>query len=585
MPRSLQDLITEIRDSANIVDVISSYIPVKRAGRSYKALCPFHPDRNPSLMISEEKGLWHCFGCGAGGDVFSFLMKIEQVDFMEAAKLLAERLGIPFQWEGRGERENLFAIWETCAKYWRNVLLTRPEGRDALEYLRKRGLKEETIKQFMLGFAPADIKELLQLLKDFPREDLEKCGLFLERDGKLHLLVSGRITFPIFSHEGKIIAFGGRVLDDSTPKYINSSETAFFKKGRVLYCFHLAKKEIVQTKRAVIVEGYMDAIALYEGGIRNTVATLGTALTEEHLRLLRRYCEEIILAFDPDSPGMNAALRASPLIESAGLKAKVLLLPEGKDPDTFLREEGKEAFEKLIESAIDIYEFLIMKMLEKGEEGKREAIDVFANISDPEKRNRVSKRLAEELARGEPELAKEYLSWISLEIKKRRVGEGRRRGAGFSETPLEDAKGKIEKAEREFIRSLLLEPAFIDSTYDIIDEELFSNELLRNIYRKIKGLKGKGFSRQALLAVLDEEEKKKVSELELEEVPPPSEQVVYDCALRMFELYLKRIGRINEKVLLLLKEGKLVRKKSISSLRSLFKNLQDLLEDERSERE
>lgn len=578
MPRSLQDLIAEIRDSANIVDVISYYIPVKRAGRSYKALCPFHPDRNPSLMISEEKGLWHCFGCGAGGDVFSFVMKMENVDFVEAAKLVAERIGIPFKWEGRGRWDNILEICETCAKYFHDILLNKPEGEKALRYLEGRGVDRETMKQFMLGYAPPDLKELLRLLKDYPSEDLEGCGIFSKREGRLHLILSGRITFPIFSPDGKVIAFGGRVLDDSTPKYINSWETALFRKGRILYGFHLAKKDIMEEKKAIIVEGYMDLIALHSAGIKNTVATLGTALTDEHLRLLKRYCEEIYLAFDSDSPGMSAALRASPLIEEAGLRAKVILIPEGYDPDTFVREKGKEAFEELEEKAIDIGDFRLKKALEKGDEGRKEAIEIISNISDPGKRSEMSKKLAEELAKGDPEMVREYLNWITLEVRKRRAGDRGKVGTtATSLTQPEDALAKMEKVEKELVRALLLEPSFITPVTEIIEEELFSNSLLKSIYSKIKSFAGGEFSRGALLDILEEEEKIKVSEIELEELPPPTEQVVYDCALKMLEIYLKRVGQINREALKLINEGKLARKKSIASLRSLFKTLQNLL--------
>ena len=585
MPRSLQDLIAEIRDSANIVDVISYYIPVKRAGRSYKALCPFHPDRNPSLMISEEKGLWHCFGCGAGGDVFSFVMRMENVDFMEAAKLVAERVGIPFKWEGRGRWDNILEICETCAKYFHDILLSKPEGERALRYLEGRGVDKETIKQFMLGFAPSDLKELLGLLKDYPSEDLEGCGIFSKREGKLHLILSGRIIFPISSPDGKIIAFGGRVLDDSTPKYINSWETALFRKGRILYGFHLAKKDIMEEKKAIIVEGYMDMIALYSAGIKNTVATLGTALTDEHLRLLKRYCEEIYLAFDADSPGMNAALRASPLIEEAGLKAKVILIPEGYDPDTFVRGKGKEAFEELEEKAVDIGDFQLKKTLEKGDEGRKEAIEIISNINDPRKRSEMSKKLAEELGKGDPEMVREYLNWITLEVRKRRAGDRTKLRAAGSLSQPQETLTKTEMVEKEFVRALLLEPSFITPVTEIIEEELISNSLLRSIYSKIKSLAGGEFSRGALLDILEEEEKKKVSEIELEELPPPTEQVVYDCALKMLEIHLRRVGQINRESLKLISEGRFARKKSIGSLRSLFKTLQNLLENKRFERE
>lgn len=524
--------------------------------------------------------MWHCFGCGAGGDVFSFIMRIENVNFMEAAQLLAERLGISFQWDRReSERGKLLEICEICAKYWNNVLLNRPEGEKGREYLLKRGLKMETIKEFMLGYAPTDIREILEILKKqgFTQEDLLKSGSFTKRDEGLHLIFAGRVIFPILSPEGKVIAFGGRALDDSQPKYINSSETLLFKKGRVLYGLHLAKKHIAERKTAILVEGYMDAISLYEAGVGNVVATLGTALTEDHLRILKRYANELFLAFDPDSPGMNAALRATPLLESAQLSAKVVQLPVGKDPDTYVKEEGREAFEALLEQAVDIYDFQIKKSLEKGEEGRREAIEIISKIEDPGKREAKSKKLAEELAGGRPEIVGEFLDWIALEVKRRRAGETSGKKVVGKTPPLETkTPSKGEKVEREFIRSLLLEPSFLNKVCNLIDEEVFSNPLLGSIFTKLKSLSS-GYSRQVLLGILEEEEKKIVSELELEEKPPPTERVLYECTLEMLKLYLKRVGRINEKVLKLIKEGQFTKDKSLNALQSLLNKIYELI--------
>lgn len=579
MPRSLQDLIEEIRETANIVEVVSSYLPVKRAGRSFKALCPFHPDKNPSLMINEEKGLWHCFGCGAGGDVFSFVMRIENVNFMEAAQILAERLGISFQWDKReSERAKLIEICEICADYWHDVLINRPEGEKGREYLKKRGLEQETVENFKLGFAPSDIRELLAILrkKDFTPEDLGKSGIFSKREDGLYLLFADRVMFPIFSSEGQVIAFGGRVLDDSTPKYINSFETPIFKKSRTLYSFHLAKRHILEKKQAIIVEGYMDAITLHEWGIKNVVATLGTALTQEHLHLLRRYAEEIVLAFDPDSPGMNAALRASPLIEEAQLSARVMLLPEGSDPDKLIREKGKETFQKLLDNATDLYHFQLKKFLEKGEEGKREVIEIISKIEEPRKRHELIKVLAEKLAESKPEMVKEYVEWITSEVKRKREGKVDKRKL-IKGPPMEsNVQRAEEKAEEEIIRALLLQPSIIPSVSSFLKEDCFSNPLLRTIYKKILSI-SEGFSRQSLMNLLEEEEKNKVSELELLEMPTPSEQVIYDCVLRITELYLKRSGRMKEIALKLIKKGYYTPKKSLTSLRSLLKEVYDLL--------
>ncbi len=499
---------------------------------------------------------------------------------MEAAQLIAERVGISFQWDKReSERGKLLEICEICTRYWQDILLNRAEGEKGREYLKRRGLKQETIEEFRLGFAPSDIRELLELLrkKDLNPEDLAKSGVFSKREDGLRLLLGDRIIFPIFSPEGKVVAFGGRVLDDSTPKYINSSETPIFKKGRVLYGFHIAKKHIGENKKAIIVEGYMDAIALYEAGIKNVLATLGTALTQPHLHLLRRYAEEIILAFDPDSPGMNAALRATPLIEESRLSAKVMLLPEGSDPDTFVREKGRGEFEALLDKAVDIYDFRLKKSLEKGEEGKREAIELISEIEEPGRRNKLIKKFAEELAEGKPEMVRDYVEWVTAEVKKRRVGgKGKREVPPQSPPMVTSIHQAEEKAERELIRSLLLQPSFIPLMSSLLREESFSNPLLKAIYIKLKSL-GEGFSRQALLNILEEEEKNKVSELELTAMPPPSEQVIYDCVLKITEFHLRHSGRINERVLKLLKEGHFAQKKSISSLRSLLGEIYELL--------
>lgn len=356
-----EDLIEEIKTRVDIIDLISEYVPLKRRGQNYVGLCPFHAEKTPSFTVSPSKQLFYCFGCGVGGDAFTFLMKREGLNFSEALTRLAERVGINLE-EGEGagifklrrEKERLYQIGALAARFYHLILLRHPTAAKAREYLRYRRVSPEAIRKFELGYAPDSPRALVDYLKrhGFNPREIALAGLAASRppEGSFDRF-RRRLMFPVKDASGRVIGFGGRSLDNSEPKYLNTPETPLFRKGHHLYGLHLAATGIKRQGRAVVVEGYLDAISAWQHGVDNVVATLGTALTVEQARELKRYTEEVIIAYDADAAGRAAALRGLGVLAEMGLRVRVLPLPEGKDPDEFLQRQGGQAFQKLIEEA------------------------------------------------------------------------------------------------------------------------------------------------------------------------------------------------------------------------------------------
>jgi DNA primase len=362
-----QDKIAEIRSRASIVEIISDYVTLKKAGRNYMGLCPFHGEKTPSFTVSEEKGIYHCFGCQAGGSVFHFLMQYDHLTFPESVERVAKRYGMAVertQWSGAsrelGERENLYRINERVAANYQKSLFTHPEGRKALDYLKSRGVDEATARKFMLGYAPQNGSGLLGLLKmeKGSVSDALRLGLLGQRGPQqFHEKFFARVMFPIINPAGKVIAFGGRVLNEALPKYLNSSETPLFHKGATLYGLYHAKEGIRKADRVVVVEGYLDVIALSQHEISYSVATLGTALTADHVRALSRFAKNIIALFDGDDAGQKAAARSFEIFVEAGLLGRAAFLPPGEDPDTFIRSRGKAALEAILDQAVPLADY------------------------------------------------------------------------------------------------------------------------------------------------------------------------------------------------------------------------------------
>ncbi len=335
----------EIRERTDIVSLVSEYVTLKKVGRNFVGLCPFHADNNPSFSVNPEKRIWYCFGCHEGGDVFSFIQKIEGLSFPEAAERLARRAGIP--WE-RGphdrrhasEREQLYRVNEIASKYFQEQLLGSPAGKPARNYLAQRGVQEKAIERFQIGFARESWDGLLNFLrkKGIREEVAAKAGLVRPRSGGgFYDTFRNRVIFPIIDVTGRVVGFGGRALGDEPAKYINSPETPIFRKSRTLYGINLGGRKAAQAGYSVVVEGYTDVITLHMAGIENVVATLGTAFTQDHVRLLNRYAGTMVLCFDGDSAGVMATLRNASAFERAEADVRVVALPAGTDPDDFVR--------------------------------------------------------------------------------------------------------------------------------------------------------------------------------------------------------------------------------------------------------
>ena len=367
-----EEILEKIKSQNDIVDVISERVRLRKSGRNFTGLCPFHNEKTPPFSVSQEKQIYKCFGCGEAGNVISFVMKEKNLPFIEAVKYLANRANIPLEMnngeksKSAKKKELLYRVNVEAAKFFFSNLMN---NQNAKEYFLNRGIKEETIKKFGLGFANDSWNSLMFYLRKKGINDtlLEEAGLISvnKEKGSKYDRFRNRVIFPVFDYQGRVIGFGGRVLDDSKPKYLNSPETLVFQKGTNLYGLNFALKHNMSERYFVIVEGYMDLISLHQYGITNVVASLGTALTINQARLLKRYADKVIISYDADMAGQMATLRGLEILRTAGFDVRVLNIPQGKDPDEYVRSNGKEAFLKLINSA----EPLIDYRMKKAEEG------------------------------------------------------------------------------------------------------------------------------------------------------------------------------------------------------------------------
>ncbi|ACC97873.1 DNA primase [Elusimicrobium minutum Pei191] len=358
-------IIEEIRDRVDIVELVREYVPsLKRAGKTYKGCCPFHNEKTPSFTVSQDRGLFYCFGCQTGGDVFAFLMKTENLSFSEAAKKLAERAGLEWKKEEvlTQEEKNRLEARKLLdfAKVFYNKTLLSSQGNEARGYLKKRSLTKETVEKFEIGFTPQGVDALSKaaLANGYNANLLRSAGLAAQGQYGVRDYFRSRIMFPIINHRGETVGFGGRIFGEGEPKYLNSPETILFSKSRVLYGLNFAGPEIRKANYSILLEGYMDVIGVMQSGIGNCVAPLGTSFNEEHAKLLKRYSENAVILFDPDAAGIKASLRTALILIQQGLFVKVATLgEEGLDPDEFINKYGKEKFENILADAVDIIDF------------------------------------------------------------------------------------------------------------------------------------------------------------------------------------------------------------------------------------
>lgn len=359
-----QNTVNEIIERVDIIDIINEYTRLTQKGKNYMGLCPFHREKTPSFSVSRDKQLYHCFGCGASGNVITFVEKIENVDFQAAIKILADRVGIDIEEKGdphSKEMDLLFGINSVAGIYYYKNLYTK-DGEKAYSYLKNRGLNDDDIKRFGLGYSLPKWDGIRRYLnsKGYDNDVIEKAGLIIKGKNGYYDRFRDRIIFPIFNQDGRVAGFGGRVLDDSKPKYLNSPETIIYNKRNILYGLNIAKK--VRDRALIIVEGYMDCIALQKSGFLNTVATLGTSLTMSQARLLKKYADEVYICYDSDVAGQEATLRGLKILDKLNVRIRIISLPEGKDPDEFIKLKGKDAFSELIKDAVNYKEHLIMRM-------------------------------------------------------------------------------------------------------------------------------------------------------------------------------------------------------------------------------
>ena len=375
MARFPGDFLQKVRDNTNILDVVGSYVSLKKKGKRYWACCPFHQEKTPSFSVSPEDGLYYCFGCHAGGDVFSFVEKMENLSFTEAVERLAEAAHLelpqaevsPEEKRRKQFNDELYHAMELAVVYFHNCLRRTNMGKPGLAYFKRRHLTDETIDRFKLGFAPDSWHKLygdFRTIKHISDTVLVTSGLVGHKNGRYYDTFRNRCMFPILNLKGKPVAFGGRVMDDSKPKYLNSPETPIFNKRQLLFALYQALPEIRRTRQVIMVEGYMDAISLHAHRVTNAVASLGTAFTIEQARLLKRYADEVVFSYDMDAAGQNATRRALEIAGTTGLKMRVLHLSEGKDPDEFVNKYGGEAYKEAVAQAIPALDYLFKSLLE-----------------------------------------------------------------------------------------------------------------------------------------------------------------------------------------------------------------------------
>ena len=489
---NLNEIINQIESQVDIVDLIRSYIPLRSSGRNFKAVCPFHSEKTPSFMVSPSKGIWHCFGCEKGGNLIAFVKEFEQVSFWEAIKIIAQkyRINIPqlkerieFQDEIDTEKEDLYRVLEFASDYYKQNLANDKINKSSLLYIEKRGLTKDIINKFMLGFSTQDSDGLLKKANasGFSTNLLLKAGLVTGDDIKKYYrdMLINKLMFPIQNSVGRVAGFAGRVFDNSTPKYINSPETKVYHKGSLLYGFHLAKKEIKEKGFAILVEGYMDVIVCHQYGFTNTVAGMGTALTDNQVKLIKKWCDTVILLYDSDDAGIMAASRNGQILENAGLKVNVVNLSKGEDPDSFLRKYGAKELNKLIQESKEFFLYFLdystskydIKTVNGKASAVKEIIPIIQASNNEIKRRFYIQKLSECI--DIPEVA------IISEIKKLKKGQS----FDTQEIKKSDEKSKFSllQAEKILINLLLDNSNLIEQTKSFFDLNWTTNEYSKKI--------------------------------------------------------------------------------------------------------
>ncbi len=515
MPYYPDDVINEIFAENDIIDYVSRYVKLKKTGKDYSGLCPFHKEKSPSFHVSREKQLYHCFGCGASGNLIQFVMKSEGLDFVEAIKLLAERAGITLPENpedgmdvSHEYKKKIYEMNRIAARFYYETLTKSPEGKIGYEYFVERMIKPNTIVVYGLGYAPDKNNALFLHLKDKGYSDKEIIdgGLAVERNNKIYDKFRNRVMFPIIDLRGNVIGFGGRIMGQASeqngykiPKYLNSAETAVFNKGRNLFSLNLAKKSSPYS--IILVEGYMDVISVYQAGIKNVVATLGTALTENQAKLLMKYCSEILICYDSDEAGQKATIRAIEIINSVGGHSRVIKLKGAKDPDEYIKANGAAQFYKAVSEAVASTQFRLGILRTKysldSPEGKslyvKEAVTVLQSIPDAVEVDAYINRISDETNVNRDAIYSEYSKIISANAKRNILFGDRNElkqdtGSNESIIPV-DVPPMIVSAEKKLIYLMVENKKFISEVQNTFPAEEFSTETHKKLVKLIYDLK------------------------------------------------------------------------------------------------
>lgn len=500
-----EDVIRQVLDRCDIVEIISSYVPLKHAGRNFKASCPFHHEKTPSFVVNPEKQIFHCFGCGVGGNVISFVMSQEHLDFLDAVKSLAARAGVELPaLNGKSERsselrQELRRVHELAAGYFHHNLISEknPQVEAARLYLKNRGVTLDMAKKFRIGFAMDQWDGLIQYLrkKDTSLDLMEKAGLIVAKPGKegYYDRFRNRIMFPIVDVNGKGLAFGARTLEADNPaKYINSPETVLYTKGDHLYGFPLSKAAVSQQDFVIVVEGYMDFIMPFEAGVQNIVASLGTALTVNQIRLIRRFTKNIVMLFDSDPAGQNAMIRSLDILVEEGMNVRIAALTSQDDPDSYIRKYGKDKFQKCVENADSLFDFKLKFLM--GRYG----------IKTVENRARISGEMLQTIEKFKNRIIQsEYLKQLATRLAvspdalmaemKKISGENPPRSPSKDVTTTREREfGLLRSVERDLLGLMLIEKEFIPEIRSQVDLADFQNQHMRAIVTKIYELFDQG---------------------------------------------------------------------------------------------
>ncbi len=503
--------IDELKENINIVDEIAKVVPLKRAGSNYKGCCPFHNEKTPSFVVSEQKQIFTCFGCGETGNVIKFTQRYYNLGFLEAVEKLAREHGITLKHSGTEDkdRERYYEINKEAARFfYRSFTESKNPG---YTYMKKRGIEDVTLKKFGIGYADDRWDSLYSFFKEKGVEEkiLLELGLISEKNGQFYDKFRNRVIFPIINTAGRVIGFGGRAIGDAQPKYLNSPENKVFQKKNNLYALNICKQDIAKQNSAIMVEGYMDVISLYQAGVHNAIASLGTALTDNQARLIKRYTRNVILSYDADQAGRKAALRGIDVLGGQDCRVKVLHVTDGKDPDEFIKQHGREAFLELTEKALPMIEYKLDALKQNldltTEEGKiafmKKAAEVLRTLS-PIEADIYIKKLAKELKIADGAIRMEILGNNST---------GEKKIFRSHEPEKETEQEEISQLELTLIKTLLISPTFVEELLD--KQEIMESRRARkvlNIMFELYGL-NEDFDSADIMDRLDPEESQKLT--------------------------------------------------------------------------